>query len=343
MKGRIAKALLLAVSVALCLVVAEQVLKVGHFEYRPMSIDVVNPNDARLFHVFEDAHFIYDPEIIWRPKRSYEIFNAQGFRGPELAPEKPAGERRVFAVGDSNTLGWAGPDGPNWPGELAEKWRPLDARLQVVNAGVWGYSSFQGLVRYREVLSYQPDLILVSFGANDAHLVHRGDAEFSHGSLFGDRWARWLLHFRLAQLAAKAWDGGSRASGEERHRVEPEEYRANLREMIRLGREAGAETVLLTRPSIGEVRSPKWWKEFAAVYNLATVEVAEEEKVLVIDIYSFFKDQEKLFSDESHFNLEGHRRAASIIDLHLRRWVMDGAAAGRHAPRASDQAAEGGR
>jgi lysophospholipase L1-like esterase len=323
-RGRSARVLLLVATLLFSLVAVEQLLRALGFQYRTVSIEVIHQNDARLFHLFDDSHFVYDPVLIWRPKRNYEIFNSQGYRGPELAEVKPPRERRIFTVGDSNTLGWAGVDGPNWPAELGERLRRQDPTIQVMNAGVWGYSSYQGLERLREALAWQPDLVLVSFGANDAHVVPRGDRTFAAESLFtrqSARWLRWVLHFRLGQLAAAAWDGVAQPEGEGRHRVELDEYRSNLSEMIRLGREAGAEVVLLTRPFIGPVRKENWWKQYGPTYNRATVEVGEAEKALVVDIYSFFKDEDRFFSDESHFTLEGHQRAADILATHLRPWA----------------------
>jgi lysophospholipase L1-like esterase len=320
------KLLLLGVTVLLSLVAVEQVLRAVGFEYRTVSIEVVNKDDARLFHLFKDDHFVYDPVLIWRPKAGYEIFNQQGYRGPELAEEKPPKERRVFAVGDSNTLGWAGIDGPNWPADLGERLRRYDPNIVLVNAGVWGYSSYQGLERLKEALRWEPDLVLVSFGANDAHVVPKGDRQFAGESLFTRQSARWLLHFRTGQLAAAAWDGVGRKGSEGEHRVDFEEYRSNLQEMIRLSRAAGAEVVLLTRPFVGPVRKENWWKQFGQEYNLATAEVAEQQEAMVVDIYSFFKGQERFFSDESHFTAEGHRRAADILAIHLRPWATAGRA-----------------
>jgi phospholipase/lecithinase/hemolysin len=45
-----------------------------------------------------------------------------------------------------------------------------------------------------------------------------------------------------------------------------------------------------------------------------------------VDVYSFFKGQERFFSDESHFTAEGHRRAADILAIHLRPWTTAGRA-----------------
>ncbi|MDX1503410.1 MAG: GDSL-type esterase/lipase family protein [Thermoanaerobaculia bacterium] len=312
-----ARVLLLALSTALCLVLVEQLLRVAGFEYRPMSIEVASPTDARLFHLFEDEHFAYDPELIWRPQPGVGVFNRQGFRGPVLEEGKLPGEIRIFALGDSNTLGWAGQTGPNWPQDLGEMLARLDDRVEVVNAGVWGYSSFQGTLRLREALAFSPDVVLVSFGSNDAHRVRRGDREFARGSLLGRDSLRRLLHFRTAQLAAAAWDRVAAGGGELGPRVGLEEYRENLRQMAAEARAAGALPVFLTRPFTGPVNDPGWWKAYGHTYNLATVEVAAEVGAPVVDLYTIFRERPDLFSDESHFTREGHRRAARVVVQHL--------------------------
>lgn len=315
MRRFVARLALAMGSVVFVLAAAELALRAVGFEYRPMSINIGRPNDARMVHLFQDEHFVFDPELIWRPRHGTEIFNQQGFRGPLL--EEGGGAVRIFTVGDSNTLGWAGADGANWPRLLGEKLRAAGREVELANAGVWGYSSFQGLARLREVLSYQPDLVLVSFGSNDAHLVSRSDRDFAGRALLARPGLRWLLGLRLGQLLAAAVDGGAAAEGEPAPRVPLDEYRANLREMAALCRAAGARMVLLTRPSIGPVRDPNWWKAFAPRYNLATVEMAAEEGLPVVDVYSFFKEEAEYFNDESHFTPAGHELAADIIAAHV--------------------------
>ena len=48
---------------------------------------------------------------------------------------------------------------------------PGPGRFRVANAGVYGYSSFQGLRRFHELLRYHPDVVTWSFGANDAQTL----------------------------------------------------------------------------------------------------------------------------------------------------------------------------
>jgi lysophospholipase L1-like esterase len=301
-------------SVTLCLIGAELVLRWLDYEYHPLKIEARNPEKARLQHIFQDEYFVYDPLLIWRPKSDGEIFNSQGFRGPVLTSHKSPQEYRIFAIGDSNTLGWSGPEGAHWPGYLHGLMRQHGEGVSVVNAGVYGYSSYQGLERFRECIAFDPDLVLISFGANDAHRVRAPDQEFARDPTVKWNPAGFLQRYRLGQLLLGARTRLLPGSRKELHpRVSLADYRQNLVEIIGLGRERGIRVVLLTRPYTGRIDDEYWWKNFAYEYNLATAEVAAKEDVLLVDVYSYFKGKPDYFADESHFTAAGHRLAAEII------------------------------
>jgi lysophospholipase L1-like esterase len=311
----------MAGSLLLALVLAELVLRWTGYEYKPLKIDTRNI-DRRSFHVFEDEHFVYDPELIWRPKASHDIFNAQGFRGPELPPQKPDDAFWVFAIGDSNTLGSQGEDGGNWPGSLHTLLQNACQSFQVVNAGVWGYSSHQGLILLKRILEYHPDLVLISFGSNDAHPVRTPDSQYGAGSAWSGRIREMLEPFHLGRLALGMAKQLTGLRGDEMaHRVSPEEYRQNLTDIVRLARARNVVVVLLTRPYMGPMPRLTRWKSFGHDYNAATAEVAEELEVPLVDLYTHFKDRENFFADESHFTDEGHELAAEIVLEHLQPWV----------------------
>lgn len=320
MRGVLLKLVVVLGAVLVALVVAEQVLRWIGWEYKPLTIQVRDRQDARGFHLFDDEHFVYDPRLLWRPRPGFGVFNAQGFRGEEL-PRTPApGEIRILAVGDSNTLGWAGEDGANWPADLDEELSAGRANLEVINAGVWGYSSAQGLARLEESLSFRPALVLISFGSNDAHRVSRSDREFAAGSQWLRRLTRWLTKHRLGQLVAVSFQ--REASDEPLvPRVPLEKYRQNLERMATMVRSAGAEPVFLTRPFTGTINDPLVWKNYAFDYNAVTVETAERNFAMVVDLYSYFKGRPEFFTDESHFTADGHLRAAKIVADHLRPFV----------------------
>lgn len=313
--SRLAAALLLAGALLVSFLLAEAALRVFDYHYTPLAIRRAGALDPRHYHLFEDQSFSYDPALIWAPKKGHDIFNSQGYRGPELSAQKKPGELRILAVGDSNTLGWPGADGANWPADLERLARARGLPVQVANAGVWGYSSYQGVARLRRCLELKPDLVLISFGSNDAHPVAVSDREYlarhaSRSSLL-ENLARWRLGELLVAIRDRlATPGAASVPG---RRVSLAEYRDNLAAMIRLAREKEAVVVLLTRPYVGESNHPLWWKNLGADYNAATAEVAAAQAAPVVDMYTAFRDRRVYFADESHFTREGHALAAELI------------------------------
>ena len=64
-------------------------------------------------------------------------------------------------------------------------------------------------------------------------------------------------------------------------------------------------------------------------YNRATVEIAAEMSAPAVDIYTYFKDSEGFFVDESHFEDSGHRITAEIIARRIlplvgKHWAQNG-------------------
>lgn len=126
-------------------------------------------DDWRMATITGDENREPDPVLLWRPV-THSPFNSQRFKGPVAEIPKPADVYRVMCYGDSLT---DGPPRGGWPSWLyrllEEQGRAGGRRFEVLNAGVAGYSSHQGVLRFlQEVDRYQPDHILVSFGWNDA-------------------------------------------------------------------------------------------------------------------------------------------------------------------------------
>jgi lysophospholipase L1-like esterase len=295
----------------------ELALRAAGYQYSPVKIGANVAGDWRDEHAFGDRHLAYDPMLIWRPVSGpFSPFNPQGFRGAPVDVVKPDGRLRVVALGDSNTFGWDVDEGANWPSQLEELLRAKLPDVEVINAGVWGYSSFQGVRRFRELIALAPDVVLVSFGANDAHQVTVADADYARRHNRVEALTRATRRWRLAQLLVQGWDGVATVTASSsglRPRVSLSEYETNLREMISTGRPSGIGVVLLTRPFVGTSTDPASWKAHAPRYNAATETVARAEGVPLIDLYAAFSNRPELFDDESHFGVEGHRAAAEVI------------------------------
>lgn len=310
------KILLAAISAILTLAAVEGVLRARGYRYVPMRVKMTQRSDWRMNHAFVDGHFEYDPKLIWRPKANLSVFNSQGWRGPELLEHKQKGEFRIFALGDSNTLGWNYEDGPNWPLMLGALIESEHTNCVLVNAGVWGYSSYQGLGRLKEMLRFQPDLVLWCFGANDAQRVGTApDSAFAGREIRQYRLDRLLMLSCVGQLTLATMDRLS-ASGSKQPipRVSPEQFKQSMQEALDTAKKNGAKLVVLTRPFRVRGRPPKdWWIHHAPEYNQITRDFAASNGLVCVDLYALFNEDPRYYSDESHFNEYGHCLAAEYV------------------------------
>ncbi len=118
-------------------------------------------------------------------RRGLNRHNALGLRGEEIARVAPRGTYRIVCMGGSTTYSTPVEDPADaYPARLEQALHQAGYRgVEVVNAGVPGYSSLETLVFLElSMLDLGPDLILVSHAANDVHArlvwppaAYRGD------------------------------------------------------------------------------------------------------------------------------------------------------------------------
>jgi lysophospholipase L1-like esterase len=112
---------------------------------------------------------------------------------------------RIVCLGDSNTFGEDLPYAQAYPAVLQDllgkQYPDLDA--VVINAGMRGHTSVQGLARLeRDVLWYEPHVVVSAFGLNDGNLGHwpldpiREQELYRERTLVG-RVDSWLEHSHL--------------------------------------------------------------------------------------------------------------------------------------------------
>lgn len=126
---------------------------------------------ARRYHSLPmgpEGRYMADPVLGWR-MRPVDGVNADGLRNPPV-PVRPApGEFRVLCLGDSCTYGVFLPGEAAYPMQLQERLRELlpGRTVTVLNAGIPGYNSVQGLTLLRYHLRFRPNLVIWSFASND--------------------------------------------------------------------------------------------------------------------------------------------------------------------------------
>ncbi len=254
---------------------------------------------------------VRDETLFWRPKAGVMDHNSHGFYGPEFNTEKQAGVFRIVCLGDSCTH--FGPD--SYPDMLRVY---LDGvapgKFEVINAGVIGYTSFQGRrLLESEVLGWSPDLVTVYYGWND-HWLARGRQDKNQNaesSALSDA----LRGVRIVQLAAFVLGGlGSESSNV--MRVEPEDYRDNL---TRIGEDCKSNDVAIcyfTAPHAFDLGIPPYLVQSGEVadasslialhqsYNQTVRDVANSRGAMLIDLASEMDAMNKqdLFIDD-HIHL----------------------------------------
>ena len=216
--------------------------------------------------------------------------NSDGFRTKELEP-KPPDVARIVTQGDSSTFGWGVHETYTYQRLLEDRLNRQPGNVEVLNLGMPGQTSRHGRAvfdHYARTLN--PDLLIISFGANDARYV----LEPAHVVLGRDEGWRGsvrqaLMRFETFRLMRRLLvavrdpfvASGERASAEGDRRelvnsVPIDAYKANLHYLIEQGRSIGAEAVLLS------VCAPPQWSS-------AMGEVAEEAGVPLVDALELFR------------------------------------------------------
>jgi lysophospholipase L1-like esterase len=183
--------------------------------------------------------------------------NREGYRTRPLPRTKSPGVYRILFLGDSTTFGW-GVERAERFSDLLEDWlnaASTGLRYEVINLALPGYSSYHGrVVLERYGLAYAPDMVIVSFGANDSRVVPRVVKRMIQHPNWKERAAAVLSGLKTVRLLEKVLV--ARRNPMERFRklreaegsepfVTLDEFRANLTAIAETGRRNGFETILL--------------------------------------------------------------------------------------------------
>jgi hypothetical protein len=197
-----------------------------------------------IFRMRANADLVYPRTALYRNRpTTYTVHtNEHGFRSPSFSETKRAGIFRIVCLGDSSTFGMNVEDAEAYPQVLARLLEDrAPARFEVVNLGVPGYSSRQGLeLLRREVVLYQPDMVTFAFGTNDRFwrraisddmLIRLNQSVVGGVLLVLRNGAQHLYSYRLLERAA-AWSAhrlfGNPAADPGAPRVSIEEMRDNI-------------------------------------------------------------------------------------------------------------------
>ncbi len=196
---------------------------------------------------------------------------------------KPAApeEIRIVTLGDSITKGYREGVRPEetFSAFLEAALRKKDHHVSVTNVGIGGERTDQALQRLeKDVLAKKPNFVTIMYGTNDSYV-----------------------------------DKGATTS-----RLTVEQFRDNLRELVKRLRAAKIEPILMTEPRWGDKAGPNGVGEHPNVrlepFVAACREVAREMKVPLVDHYAAWsKKRDEGFdigswtTDQCHPNVPGHK------------------------------------
>lgn len=325
------------VSIVIFVVVVELALRLAEInlyyknQFFPVNRDIDFPE------VYEK-----DTELFWRFRKGFvtqsKMFsylnyriNAHGVRGPEIIELKQG--YRIIALGNSCTFGWGVYYADTWVYRLQETLKRELRRgdIEVINAGVPGYSSHQGKIYFsEELLSLSPDMVLVMFGWNDHWKAGRGISDARQ------RMPHWLIievqnlfsKLKLYQLLRKIVLSSTEKerlvalddmSGE--RRVSGQEFYDNLKSIVRLARENKIQPILLVPPIASLENYPQVPRtnlhHLHQQYQRQIIRVAQLEQVPIVNLQEAFDRYCDLYDapgeDFIHFNIKGHAVVAEAI------------------------------
>ncbi|MBU1628397.1 hypothetical protein KKB18_13595 [bacterium] len=268
---------------------------------------------------FENPFFEWDRYLLWRgrphahglsqvspPGTISEVtFNSLGFRSPEVLKDKKEGIVRIVSMGDSTTFGWIVRMEEAYPAMLESLLSVTHPnRFEVINAGIPGYTSFQGKIQLdRVLLDLKPDIVTISFGRNDSYSfkgqIDREEYEFNT-SIIGrakeiflkSRLYILLEHF-IFSLKEKI-----KPPEEPRKvvRVKLEDFKKNIEEMVNKLKKSNIKVIFINH---------FWLREDSdydhSQYNDAFDKIAQKYQIPVLNTMELFETTyNKLVSDEDY-------------------------------------------
>ena len=287
------------------------------------------------------------PYLSYYPTPNYEkgqtFHNSLGYRSDEFPLEKPSGVFRIVALGGSSTYDVSIKDNDETFTAQLEKLLKEDygyRDVQVINAGVSGYNSWEILVNLEfRVLDLDPDLVIIYEGTNDVHArmvepsAYRGDDLGRRQAWQAPRVDLWE-HSTLLRILSRAmnitrqvsvddfvsaptymsWPFESRLIEDNLDPAEileenpPIYFRRNLENMIAIAKEHDVQILFSTwahSPNLNDYASEGYYQQGFKENNDVVKEVAVSHDIPLFDFAGVMPQEALYWADGRHVNEAG--------------------------------------
>ena len=275
------------------------------------------------------AGYIKDRDLFWKLESNKHGYNSFGMRDREFSRTKTDGTYRIICMGDSVTFGWPTPPEETYP-KILEKilnTKSINLKYEVLNAGVPGYTSYQGLkFLEKDILSYNPDLIVVYFGINDMGLSIRPDKDQKPLPYWVINAANLLRKFNSFKLINKI-SLYSRFPPDKQYsvsRVSQDDFGYNLKKIKKIAYSYGIKVVFIINPAFYDPERK---------IIIAKKGYSPQALNPSLDIYTLFKKRENeapnIFLDDCrplnfHLKVYGQRvLAEAVFDLLVKDRIIE--------------------
>ena len=305
--------------------------------------------DPKQFAWTPHQYLDYYPTPNYRKGRTFH--NSLGYRNAEFPLEKPKGVYRIVALGGSSTYDVRIEDNAETFAAQLEKLLKEKygyQNVQVINAGVPGYNSWEMLINLEfRVLDLDPDLIIVYEGVNDVHArlvvpsTYRGDDSgrrqpwvvppvplWEHSALL--RILSRMMNFTrqvsvddfVSSSTYLSWPFESRLDEDGLDPTKilgenpPIYFQRNLENMIAVANEHGVEVLFSTwaySPYLNDYASQEYYQQGFRENNEVVKGVATSHHIPLFDFASVMPQDAKYWADGRHNNEAGALVKATLF------------------------------
>jgi len=289
----------------------------------------------RLFGYGSYTVYRTDQRLLWVPEpgRTLTIVNhlpltisEDGFRYKQTLGAKQPGQIRIFAFGDSTTMGWGVGDDSTYSADLERMLNSscTGSSFQVVSAGVNAYPNSIVVERAKKVIEdgFQPDVAIIAYsfntnfesfadlqGAERQRFLRRVQVKalIRRSAIYNflvEGVFRELVYYRLRHVLI----AGSLDTTKAAEDLNIQRFKSRLSDTLKLCKSKKTQMVLLVLASEGQ-------KMELHPFQTAMLEFANENDVPVVNMVDSWKakDHGSLFMDHAHPTAEGHQLIAQEL------------------------------